>query len=192
MKEGATAGIIYTREQKMSSGGWTAERYCARFRSLDPVQRRACTAPPHRPRKKTTPKPIAASVLRLAAPPTLDGDHARFRVLSTQNDGNCFYHAVAAASNVDEWTARTVRAAVAHHFRTHGTRNRTEREALQRTETDGAWAHTEEVIAAAHALQRHVLVFEDVLDAWTSFGDENHLPLYLINRANVHFEGLAP
>lgn len=170
---------------------WAAERYTARFRELDPVVRRRLCAPPRCCTER------AADGAVLPAPPSLarrggETTRHRFRVFRTRNDGNCFYHAVAASSDDESWTHRTVRAAVAHHFRTSGVRNRAEREALQRAETDGAWAHTEEVIAAAHALRRHVLVFEDVLNDWTSFGDETHPPLYLINRSNVHFEGLAP
>lgn len=116
--------------------------------------------------------------------------YSKFLLMHAPNDGNCFYHALATALQNGK-NMQSLRKIVTAHL-VRNAHNRTLRQAARRASQNKNWAETEEVSAAAEAFQRHILVFETMLNMWTSFGDEQKKPIYLLNTYNVHFEPLIP
>jgi len=152
---------------------------------------------PALPRRPPSPK--AARSRSITLPPAPVTGQTAFRLVRVPMDGSCFYHACAHGLRVldaeEARTHRDVRAATAAVLERRcraPEASRRLREAARRCREEDGWAHEEEVGAAAAALRRHLLVYEGANRCWVSFGEDADPPVYMLNRAMVHFDALVP
>lgn len=137
-------------------------------------------------------------IVRLPPAPYTDATH--FRVVRVPMDGSCFYHACVEGlqqvfPKMPRGSDATVRARVARVLAQRAERpsaSASVRDAARRCTRPHAWAHEEEVGAAAEALSVHVLVYEGANRCWVSFGDEALPAIYMLNHSMVHFDALVP